>query len=157
MRMIEQKANNFMFFLQWYTSETPEADDPPGRYKKLGAFSRLCLIRVFRTDRVPAGISEFIFASMGQTFVTPPITVLDEVLVSTTPVIPIILIVQPGSDPPAALTALANAVDFSVSKIKYLSLGQGQEPVSSINQFLLVLCHRLNLHAILLMLLKQRP
>lgn len=67
---------------------------------------------------------------MGTSYVTPPITALNDVLASTTPTIPIVLIVKPGSDPPAALTNLAQNVDFGASKIKYLSLGQGQEAVS---------------------------
>ncbi|VDL92009.1 unnamed protein product [Schistocephalus solidus] len=114
----------------WYDSETPEVNDIPGRFNKLASFSRLCLVRVWRTDRVPAGITKFIFDAMGKSFVSPPMTALGDVLASTSPVIPIVLIVQPGSDPPAALTALAQSVDFSVNKIKYLSLGQGQEPVA---------------------------
>lgn len=58
-------------------------------------------------------------------------TLLNEVLVSTSPTIPIVLIVKPGSDPPAALTTLALSVDFGMNKIKYLSLGQGQEAVGT--------------------------
>ncbi|VDK85221.1 unnamed protein product [Dibothriocephalus latus] len=95
---------------EWYDSETPEVNDIPGRFNKLASFSRLCLVRVWRTDRVPAGITRFIFDAMGKSFVSPPMTALGDVLASTSPVIPIVLIVQPGSDPPAALTGLAQSV-----------------------------------------------
>lgn len=68
---------------------------------------------------------------MGHSYVTPPFAVLNEVLASTTPTNPIVLIVKPGADPPSAITNLARSVDFSTGKIKYLSLGQGQETVSA--------------------------
>lgn len=74
-------------------------------------------------------ITLFINATMGHNYVSPPMTVLNEVLQSTMPTIPIVLIVKAGSDPPAALTALATHVEFTLNKIKYLSLGQGQETV----------------------------
>ncbi|VDM32164.1 unnamed protein product [Hydatigera taeniaeformis] len=112
---------------EWYESEAPEMGRLPGRYDKLAAFSRLCLVRTWRIDRVPSAISLFINATMGHSYVAPPMTLLNEVLVSTSPTIPIVLIVKPGSDPPAALTTLALSVDFGMNKIKYLSLGQGQE------------------------------
>ena len=116
--------------LQWYESETPELLRFPSRYEKLEAFSRLCLIRAWRSDRVPSAISLYINATVGHNYIAPPITVLNEVLASTSPTTPIVLIVKPGADPPAALTALAQNVDFGINKIKYLSLGQGQEAVS---------------------------
>lgn len=137
-------------FCQWYNSETPEINVIPGRFDKLSPFSRLCMIRVWRTDRVPAAISKFINDTMGQSFVTPPMTILGEVLTSTSPIIPIVLIVKPGSDPPAALSALAISIDFSASKIKYLSLGQGQELVSAffypiIDCFRMIMDYKYNL------------
>ena len=118
-----------IFLFQWYESEAPELQRFPSRYEKLAAFSRLCLIRAWRSDRVPSAISLYINATVGHNYIAPPITVLNEVLASTSPTTPIVLIVKPGADPPAALTALAQNVDFGVNKIKYLSLGQGQEAV----------------------------
>ncbi|VDO04672.1 unnamed protein product [Rodentolepis nana] len=112
---------------KWFDSEAPEAQRFPGRFEKLEPFAKLCLIRVWRNDRVTSAISLFINATMGHNYVTPPITALNEVLVSTTPTNPIVLIVKPGADPPAALANLAQSVDFGISKIRYLSLGQGQE------------------------------
>uniref|UniRef100_A0A5K3F2S1 AAA_lid_1 domain-containing protein n=1 Tax=Mesocestoides corti TaxID=53468 RepID=A0A5K3F2S1_MESCO len=129
-RLPESVAKHPKMWKKWYDAEMPEMERFPGRYDNLGPFSRLCLIRAWRTDRVPAAISLFVNSTMGSSFISPPMTVLSEVLVSTSPTIPIVVVVKPGADPPAALTALAQSVDFSVNKIKYLSLGQGQEPVA---------------------------
>ncbi|KAL5105240.1 Dynein heavy chain 10 axonemal [Taenia crassiceps] len=126
-KLPESVAKHPVVWKKWYESETPEMEKLPGRYEKLAAFSRLCLLRTWRIDRVPSAISLFINAIMGHSYVAPPITLLNEALASTSPTIPIVLIVKPGSDPPAALTTLALNVDFGMSKIKYLSLGQGQE------------------------------
>ncbi|KAM3182244.1 hypothetical protein ACTXT7_012779 [Hymenolepis weldensis] len=112
---------------KWFDSEDPEAQHFPGRFEKLEPFAKLCLIRVWRSDRVTSAISAFINATMGHSYVTPPITALNEVLASTSPTNPIVLIVKPGADPPAALTNFAHSADFGINKIKYLSLGQGQE------------------------------
>ncbi|CAH8443114.1 unnamed protein product [Heterobilharzia americana] len=37
-------------------------------------------------------------------------------------------VIQPGSDPQSQLTQLSHSLEFSSSRIKYLSMGQGQEP-----------------------------
>ena len=42
---------------------------------------------------------------------------------------PIVFILSPGSDPASDLWKLAERLAFGTNKIKYLSMGQGQEKV----------------------------
>lgn len=82
-------------------------------------------------DRMQSAISHYVIRVLGKQYVEPPITNLADVLASTTPVIPIVLIVQPGSDPQSQLASLAQSLELGHNRIKYLSMGQGQEPVST--------------------------
>lgn len=56
---------------------------------------------------------------------------LDMIYEQTTPFTPVVFILSPGSDPTADLMKLADRCGFGGGKFKYLSLGQGQEGVSS--------------------------
>nr|CAK6928266.1 unnamed protein product [Fasciola hepatica] len=120
--------NNGDVWRQWYNAKNPEALRFPGRYAKLLPFVRLCLIRCWRMDRVQSAVTHYVIKVLGKQYVEPPITNLADVLASTTPKIPIVLIVQPGSDPQSQLTSLAQSLDLGHNRIKYLSMGQGQEP-----------------------------
>ncbi|TGZ71294.1 hypothetical protein CRM22_002727 [Opisthorchis felineus] len=113
---------------KWFESKNPEVQPYPGRYAKLRPFLRLCLIRCWRMDRIPMAIVHYVVKVLGKQYVDPPITNLADVLASTNPTIPIVLIVQPGSDPQTQLANLAQQLEFGHTRIKYLSMGQGQEP-----------------------------
>lgn len=56
---------------------------------------------------------------------------LDMIVEQTTPFTPVVFILSPGSDPTADLMKLADRCGFGGGKFKYLSLGQGQEGVST--------------------------
>ncbi|KAA3673650.1 dynein heavy chain, axonemal, partial [Paragonimus westermani] len=112
---------------KWFEAKNPEVLPYPGRYKKLRPFVRLCLIRCWRIDRIPSAITHYVVKVLGKQYVEPPITNLADVLPATSPTIPIVLIVQPGSDPQSQLANLAQQMELGHSGIKYLSMGQGQE------------------------------
>ena len=69
---------------------------------------------------------------MGEKYVTPPIISFESIFEQSTPMSPIVFILSPGSDPASDLMKLAERTGFGTNKLKYLSLGQGQEKASLI-------------------------
>jgi dynein heavy chain len=67
---------------------------------------------------------------MGEKYVTPPIISFESIFDQSTPNSPIVFILSPGSDPASDLMKLAERIDFGSNKLKFLSMGQGQEKVS---------------------------
>lgn len=66
---------------------------------------------------------------MGEKYVTPPVISYEAIFEQSTPMSPIVFILSPGSDPATELMKLAERKDIPQNKLKYLSLGQGQEKV----------------------------
>ena len=97
---------------------------------ELNDFERLMLLRCFRVDRIYRAITEYVTKIMGEKYVTPPIISFESIFEQSTPMSPIVFILSPGSDPGADLMKLAERTGFGTNKLKYLSLGQGQEKVS---------------------------
>lgn len=87
------------------------------------------LIRCFRVDRVYRGIINYITEIMGEQYITPPHVSFDMVFEESTPTMPIVFILSPGSDPTSELMKLADRYGCGGGKFKYLSLGQSQDKV----------------------------
>ncbi|XP_043285223.1 dynein axonemal heavy chain 10 [Venturia canescens] len=122
---LDQRENEWK---KWYDSDTPESENfPCGYTKALKPFEKLMLIRCFRVDRVYRGVINYISTVMGEQFITPPNVSFDMIFERSSPNIPIIFILSPGSDPTSELMKLAERYDFGGGKFRYLSLGQGQE------------------------------
>nr|CAH8856482.1 unnamed protein product [Trichobilharzia regenti] len=112
----------------WYESDTPESTTIPGSYEEnLDRFQRLCLLRCFRVDRIYRAITLYIADIMGEDFVSPPILSFTTIYEQSTSRSPIVFILSPGSDPTADLMKFAERQNFDFSRIKFLSMGQGQE------------------------------
>ena len=88
------------------------------------------LLRCFRVDRIYRAITEFITKCMSEKYVTPPIISYEAIFEQSTPMSPIVFILSPGSDPASDLMKLAERIEFGNNKIKFLSMGQGQEKVN---------------------------
>ncbi|XP_012151823.2 dynein heavy chain at 89D [Megachile rotundata] len=113
---------------KWYDLDSPESEQFPLEYSsKLKPFEKLMLIRCFRIDRVYRGIINYISEIMGEEFITPPHISFELIFEQSTPTMPVIFILSPGSDPSSELMKLADAYGCGGGKFKYLSLGQGQE------------------------------
>jgi len=82
-------------------------------------------------DRIYRAISIYVTAVMGEKFVTPPIVSFESIYEHSTPFSPIVFILSPGSHPAADLVKLADKLDFGHHKVKFLSMGQGQDQVTS--------------------------
>lgn len=115
----------------WYDLDNPESADPPGGFSIFfNPFHKLMLLRCFRVDRVYQAISNYVAQIMGEVFITPPFVSYDAIYEQSSPTTPVIFISSPGSDPTADLMKLCDRCGISSNMFKFLSLGQGQEPVS---------------------------
>ncbi|XP_059138610.1 dynein axonemal heavy chain 10-like [Physella acuta] len=124
----EDIANNQMIWKNWYDHDTPESQTLPLNYdKQITPFQKLMLLRCFRVDRIYRAIMDYVTLTIGERYVTPPILSFDNIYEQSSPTSPIVFILSPGSDPASDLIKLAERQDFHNSKIKFLSMGQGQE------------------------------
>lgn len=102
------------------------------KYKdSLNDFQRLLLLRCFRVDRVYRAVTDYVTSRMGEKYVTPPVISFEAIFEQSTPLSPIVFILSPGSDPASDLMKLAERSGFGGNKLKFLSMGQGQEKVKS--------------------------
>ena len=126
--LLEDIEKNESSWKKWVNDETPESAVLPKDYStKLGSFQKLCLLRCFRIDRIYRAITFYVIDQMGEEFVTPPILNFERILDQSTPFSPIVFILSPGSDPASDVFKLAERTGFGTSKLKFISMGQGQE------------------------------
>ena len=85
--------------------------------------------RCFRVDRIYRAVNLYVMFVMGERFVTPPIISFDLIYEQSSPFSPIVFILSPGSDPASDLVKLAENMNFGSNKVKFLSMGQGQDKV----------------------------
>lgn len=86
-------------------------------------------LRCFRIDRVYRAINTYILDVMGEEYITPPVLSFDAIYEQTLSTIPVVFVLSPGSDPTSDLMKLADRCGAGEGKMKYISLGQGQESV----------------------------
>ncbi|KAJ7290925.1 hypothetical protein O6H91_Y290900 [Diphasiastrum complanatum] len=113
-------------WMQVYNSPEPYSERlPAGWDTTLTKFQKLLVIRTIRPDKIVASINTFVMETMGQRYVEPPSFDLESAFCDSAPVIPLIFVLSPGSDPMAALLKFAEGLKHEVQTI---SLGQGQGP-----------------------------
>jgi len=114
-----------------FTAETPAGGVLPAPYAdQCTPFQRLLVIKMFRRDRVVAGIKEFVTAALGARFTKPPPFDLKAAFAASSPRTPLIFILSPGANPMTYITKLAREKGMEESRFKILSLGQGQGPIA---------------------------
>ncbi|XP_072767433.1 LOW QUALITY PROTEIN: dynein axonemal heavy chain 10-like [Anoplolepis gracilipes] len=127
----EELRDNEDEWKQWYDSDTPESDELPCEYNtRLTSFEKLMLIRCFRVDRVYRGIINFVIDIMGEQYITPPHISFDMIFEESTPTMPVVFLLSPGSDPTSELMKLADRYGCGGGKFRYLSLGQSQNKIA---------------------------
>ena len=126
-RLIEDLENDEAMFKAWYDLEKPEQEDLP-KYNKLTAFQMLLLLKVFRSDRVINGVKKFIIEHYNNNhFVQAPTISYEKIFKQSNEKSPIVFILSPGADPLRDVQKLADQMNFTGTKFKYQSLGQGME------------------------------
>ena len=122
----ESIIQNEKAWRDWYELETPETSKVPCGYNNLTSLERLCLLRIFRVDRVYNGIKEFIKEKhKNEHFIMPPPPNFNKIYEQTNNKSPVVFILSPGADPLSDLQKLAEDKGFTGNKFKPLSLGQG--------------------------------
>ncbi|XP_074640231.1 dynein axonemal heavy chain 10-like [Tubulanus polymorphus] len=121
---------NESIWKNWFDLDAPESAAFPMKYNNLNDFHRLMLIRCFRVDRIYRAITDYVTKVMGEKYVMPPIISFESIFEQSTPMSPIVFILSPGSDPASDLMKLAERTGFGANKLKFLSMGQGQEKLA---------------------------
>ena len=68
--------------------------------------------------------------SMGEKYVTPPVISFESIFEQSSPLSPIVFILSPEADPAGDLGKLAERMEFGGNRLKFLTMGQGQEKVN---------------------------
>lgn len=121
---------NLSEWRDWYDLEAPESVDCPGEFTmRLTSFQKMLLLRCFRTDRIYRAINEYVTEVMGEEFITPLVVDFNSIVEESSPDVPIVIMLSPGSDPTGELMKLAEKRNM-LESFKYISLGQGQEAMA---------------------------
>ena len=117
----------------YWEDDRPELLPLPGVYSDnpfITDLQKLCILRCLRPDRVYIAVQLFVASVLGEKFVSPPITIYDNIYKQSSRSTPMLFILSPGSDPIIEITKLAQKQDFYGSRFKFVALGQGQSPVA---------------------------
>ena len=109
---------------RYFNSTQAEQEVIPNS-KKLSAFQRLMVLRVFHLHRVREGLRLFVTESLGKEFVQPPPLNLGKVFRESSPMSPLIFITTPGIDPQDEIMGVAASMDLE-KYLKSYSLGRGR-------------------------------
>lgn len=93
---------------RWYKQSTPESDSLPGEWEtKCDSLRKMIMVKTIRPDRVLFSATLFVQEKLGDKFITPPAFRLDDLINASSPYIPILFILSPGTDPFALLDSYA--------------------------------------------------
>ena len=110
-----------------YDSSNPHEAQFPKPYDTLSEFSRLCVIRCLRPDKLIPAARKYVGVTLGEQFITPPSFDLEKCYADAGPRLPLVFVLSAGSDPMAKLLQFA-AAKGEADAVKTISLGQGQGP-----------------------------
>jgi len=109
---------------EYYDCHAPQNTPLPGLWNdKLDAFTKLCVLRCIRPDKMIAMVFKFVSDMMGSKFVEPPAFELRSCWEDSKAWTPLIFILSAGSDP---MTSLSKFSEQHHIQLTSLSLGQGQ-------------------------------
>ncbi|KAK2862487.1 hypothetical protein Q5P01_002020 [Channa striata] len=121
-------AEHLQGFKRIFDSNQPHREPLPGKWDtELDSFQKLCVLRCLRSDCLIQGLQDFVSAQLGQCFIEPQTSDLSAIFTESSPSIPLIFVLSPGTDPAADLYKFADVMQFS-KKMSAISLGQGQGP-----------------------------
>ncbi|KAJ4456876.1 putative Dynein heavy chain 17; axonemal [Paratrimastix pyriformis] len=117
---------------EWCDHETPEKEKLPQDWKNKTTFERLLIIRALRPDRMMYAVQVWVGEAMGSEYVDPKPIPLEQSFKETAPQTPMFFVLSPGVDPVKEVEALGKKQGYTTDngKFKFVSLGQGQEPVA---------------------------
>ena len=116
----------------YFEHESPQTAALPGAWEgKATAFQRLCILKIFRPEKVAFGVAEYVGASIGASFKEPPPFDLQATYNDSACKVPIVFVLTSGADPTQYLLQLGREQGFTPGdNLKMVSLGQGQGPIA---------------------------
>ena len=78
-------------------------------------------------DRVYNAVKLFVAGILGEKLVQPPVLEYRRIFNQSSPTLPMIFILSPGSDPQGDIQAFSDEMNMKM-KFKFIALGQGQGP-----------------------------
>ncbi|KAK2951356.1 putative Dynein-1-alpha heavy chain, flagellar inner arm I1 complex [Blattamonas nauphoetae] len=97
----------------------------------LSELERLAVLRIFRTDRIAAGVTRFVAQILGDKYKKYPILLYDDIYNRSTALSPVVFIISPGADPATDVIALGERKGFPQPlRLRNISLGQNMEPLA---------------------------
>jgi len=109
---------------EWFDFEDPEAQTIPDYEGRLSTFQKLCLVRAFREDRTLVVVKEYVAQAIGKKYLDFKPLDIESVWAESTPTLPMIFLLTPGSSPDEPIALMAKRKKIRVDAI---SMGQGQE------------------------------
>ncbi|CDJ30651.1 Dynein heavy chain family protein, related [Eimeria mitis] len=102
---------------EWAEDDSAEKADMPGQWSRvLSPFQKLIVVRVFRVDRVHNAIKHFIQWRLNEHYVQSPTLQYSKIYAQSSELSPILLILSPGANPFAAVSALAESMGLADMK-----------------------------------------
>jgi len=121
------KEDDILLWKKFMESDNPEMCPLPEKYELMSNFSKLCLVKAMREEKLIFALKLFIGKTMGKEFLeSPPFSIasaFEDSLNST----PLIFILSAGANPVNFLKNFAKTRDITVNS---LSLGQGQGKIA---------------------------
>jgi len=119
---------------EWSENPTPESEQLPTDWKRLGGFQQLLIMRAIRPDRITLSLRSWVISILGPKYGEAINFDLPVSFEDSGPAVPIFFLLSPGVDATAEVRALgkmqATVMDEDVGRLITVSLGQGQEPVA---------------------------
>ncbi|XP_037881601.1 dynein heavy chain 3, axonemal [Glossina fuscipes] len=111
----------------YYDLSSPEEASLPAPYENVDEMLHLIILKCLRPDKIVPAVRSYITRNMDRSFVEPPPFDLNASFGDSSPKIPLVFLLSPGSDPMASLFMYAKQRNM-YDKTKTISLGQGQGP-----------------------------
>ena len=109
----------------WRDSELPHKAALPAPWQsQLNSFTRICLIRALRPDKVVEALKDYVAEQLSDDFREPPPFDIASSYRDSSATAPLVFVLSPGSDPTNTLTVFAERQGV---QLRSLSLGQGQD------------------------------
>jgi dynein heavy chain len=86
----------------------------------------MIILKSIRPDKIPLAIQNFVTLKIGKQFIEPPTFNIGKSFKDASPMIPLIFVLSPGSDPVADFLRFAEEMNMS-KKFESISLGRGQD------------------------------
>lgn len=113
------------------TSEDPiENRVPCGFHEKLDSFEKLIILKIFRPEMLMYAFSKYVGEKLGHYYSESPPSSMEGLYVDSDKKTPVIFVLSRGADPTIQLINFAEAKNYK-DRLKYISLGQGQEEKAS--------------------------